>query len=307
MSVEYPYVGVDWGTSRMRAMLCRDPATRPCEADVIVGPGISKLETTPAETLFAAIGDWVDQFGTMDIILGGMVGSNIGWSETPYCQCPVDAEALRDGLNTFQQRGHQIAIVPGVACKNVHGLPDVMRGEEVQILGYLSTRAAGESRLLCLPGTHTKWVTVEDGRIVSFTTSLTGELFALLRQHSVLVARTERGDAGFDADSFDEGLEIARSFSGDFLQLVFSTRTRTLIGSDAGFHASSYLSGLLVGTDVARALENHPSCGSIALIGETGLCDKFAAALKKYGHDSETYDGNDAAYYGIQVIAAGKL
>lgn len=310
MKFEYPFVAVDWGTTHMRAMLCTAGQMALDRDSEVEGPGISRLEGSAKDALFAAIGEWTEEFGKLDILLGGMVGSNIGWREIPYVNCPMAPARLSGHLEAFEERGHRIAIVPGVSCVNTLGQPDVMRGEEIQVLGWLSQNAdvPNGDRLLCLPGTHTKWVRLSNRELTRFTTSLTGELFSLLRQYSVLVPKTEgSSNVPFDEEAFRQGVNVASHYSDDLLHAVFSTRSRKLIGHEDFGDATSYLSGLLIGADVRSALRaNHIGGKLIEIIGAPVLCERFAMAIEQLGYTSRTTDGGEAVHAGFLAIAAGE-
>ncbi len=309
MKIDFPFVAVDWGTTRMRAMLCL-PHQKDVEPDLVIeGPGISRLDDPLADTLFDAIEPWIVEFGELDILLGGMVGSNIGWRETPYLSCPLALNELGDNLECFEEQGHRILIVPGVSCVNKLGQPDVMRGEEIQVLGWmcLTVEPSKGDQLLCLPGTHTKWVRLSNGELTGFTTSLTGEVFALLRQHSVLVPTSyDESGSAFDEEAFRQGIDLASHYGDDLLHAVFSTRSRSLVeGGDFG-DASSYLSGLLIGSDVRSALRTDDSGGKdIELIGARALCGRFAIAIEQLGYTSRVTEGIRAVHAGFLAIAAG--
>jgi 2-dehydro-3-deoxygalactonokinase len=290
-------------------MLC-ESATSTLQPDkLITGPGIKQLEKSAAETLFVAIEPWVSNFGKVNLLLAGMVGSNLGWREAPYLSCPLDARRIGCALLVFEERGHRVAIVPGVSCVNALGQPDVMRGEETQILGWMSQNpeSLGGTRLLCLPGTHTKWVQLADGELQCFTTSLTGELFSILRQHSVLIPQQDINRVpDFHADSFRQGVRVAIEHRSDLLHAVFSTRVRGLIKKDEFFDAGSYLSGLLIGFDVQSALNTYQdSNGIVELIGAGDLSGKFAMAIEQMGYRSKISDGNQSVFAGFAAIAAG--
>lgn len=308
MKIEFPFIAVDWGTTHMRAMLCR--AAQPLlDRDAIIeGPGISRLGGPVPAALFDAIVPWVKEYGQLDVLLGGMVGSNIGWRETSYVSCPLTPVELSRHLEVFEEQGHRIAIVPGVSCVNALGQPDVMRGEEIQVLGWLSRNitASNGERLLCLPGTHTKWVRLSNRELTRFTTSLTGELFALLQQYSVLVPEEGAGSE-FDATAFGQGVDLAGHYGDDLLHAVFSTRSRKLAGDSDFGDAASYLSGLLIGADVRSALRaNQIGGAAIELVGAPTLCERFAMAIEQLGYKSRTTDGGEAAHAGFLAIAAGE-
>ena len=208
----------------------------------------------------------------------------------------------------FTGRGHPVIIVPGLACTNSLGQPDVMRGEEVQVLGWaeLAGDSAVRERLLCLPGTHTKWVCLENGAITRFTTSMTGELYAILCEHSVLVPRRSNSEpATFDAQAFEQGVRLAFEHGKDLMHVLFSARSRFLVARDTFGDARSFLSGLLIGADVGSALR-HYTAGKIdiELVGDPTLCERFAIAIRLFGGVSRVTDGGEAAYAGFRSIAA---
>jgi len=291
----------------MRAMLFAGDGAG--VADLVTGSGISQLQEPVPDVLFAAIHDWVAEHGKLDLLLAGMVGSNIGWRAAPYVPCPAELGELANRLVTFEECGHSVAIVPGLSCTNILGQPDMMRGEELQILGWLRSKrpTSKDAYLLCLPGTHTKWVRVADGAIETFTTSLTGEVYALLKQQSVLLPRDGSPEtAEFDADSFRQGLRVATGDGASLLHSLFSTRGRQLAGGSDNVEPSSYLSGLLIGSDVAAANRSSlGSAGPVELIGDPALCEKFELALLESGREANVMDGTKAVSAGFQALATG--
>lgn len=303
-----PFIAVDWGTTRMRAMLCAPDDVTDAPIESITGPGIARLDRPAADVIFEAISPWVSRFGPVDLLLCGMVGSDLGWRKAPYLECPLDIERIAERLLCFEERDHRVAIVPGLACTNAFGQPDVMRGEEVQVLGWstLSAPADRSQRLLCLPGTHSKWLSFVDGRITRFTTSPTGELFDLLRRHSVLVGRpNSASEKSFDDGSFSKGLALAQEQRSNLLHVLFSTRSRQMFGAAADEDPASFMSGLLIGADVATALAaNGPVEGPVELIGAPELCARFACAIEASGHNASTTEGDKAVHSGFLSIVA---
>lgn len=274
--------------------------------DSVHGPGIAGLDRSAPETLMRAIKRWTERFGKVDILLSGMAGSNIGWRTAAYIPCPADFRDICDQCLRFEHEGHRVAIVPGVSGVNGLGLPDVMRGEELQVFGWLASdpeRCKGDY-LVCLPGTHTKWVNVSDGRIKSFGTSMTGELYALLLQRSVLFSQSERQNAAAScASSFLRGLEVVDRHEGALLHTLFSTRAISLVDADNIGNPSSYLSGLLIGEDVRIARETYGTTGNaVAIIGERLLAQQFSIALQSRAFDTEITDGTDAVSRGFGAI-----
>jgi 2-dehydro-3-deoxygalactonokinase len=235
-----------------------------------------------------------------------MVGSTIGWREVPYLSCPARPAAIARAALRFEAEGRPVFIVPGLSCRNATDAPDVMRGEETQILGTLRLHPelGHGKRLCCLPGTHTKWVWIEDGAVANFQTALSGELFELLSRHSVLA----RGSGKVDVQSaaFLKGVDFARSQAeATLLHTLFSTRARQVTGEMAKADAASYLSGLLIGSDVGGAVGSALSlfsAGSVILICAPALAALYGKALAHYGLGSRAIDGDRAALAGLTAI-----
>ncbi|APG62041.1 hypothetical protein LPB140_03550 [Sphingorhabdus lutea] len=290
----------------MRAMLCASDRHAPDKSDLIFGEGIAKLNRPIAEILFELIEPWVDRFGKLDIVMAGMVGSNIGWRTTQYLNCPTPLANLAEYAEIFEHSGHNISILPGVRCHNAMGQPDLMRGEELQILGWIASNpdAAQEERLFCLPGTHTKWARLSHGQIESFTTALTGELFGVLQRHSILLPKQDVVFAQpFSKESFLNGVNLIGKQPYSLLHALFSTRTRLLTDPEGSGDAPSYLSGLLIGSDVKTAIENCSKPGvKVEIIGEQSLAEKYGFAIKQLGHDYHISDGVDAVYAGFMAL-----
>ncbi|WP_018998390.1 2-dehydro-3-deoxygalactonokinase [Hirschia maritima] len=306
MSSDQLFIGVDWGTSRMRAMLCSHDRSAPSSDEVVFGDGISKLTKSPEDTLFEAITPWIKQYGKLDIVLAGMVGSNIGWKTTPYLPCPAQLSNLPNLAEVFEVQGHKVTILPGAKGTNAMGQPDLMRGEELQILGWMARHPniSHEDRLICLPGTHTKWARLHDGQLESFATSLTGELYAILKDHSILVPSPEsQPQTGFQNASFLKGAKLAAQQPNGLLHILFSTRTRLISNPDELGDPASYLSGLLIGSDVKTAIDNCAKPNVIVeVIGAPALGDKYALAIENLGHTCNFTDGNDAIYSGFLAV-----
>jgi 2-dehydro-3-deoxygalactonokinase len=221
-----------------------------------------------------------------------MVGSAQGWREAPYVDTPAAVDALVGGLvRVATARGTGLYIVPGVIARGE--LPNVMRGEETQIVGALAGDpefgANGAATLVGLPGTHAKWVDVQGGRIVAFHTFMTGELFAALCNHTIL-GRTMAKPAQPDTEAFLRGVIVAKNNNHTgLLGTIFSTRT---LGLTAQLHAeqqSDYLSGLLIGHELSGVQALLAVRGSTLasqmprLIGEAALCERYRLALAEFG------------------------
>jgi 2-dehydro-3-deoxygalactonokinase len=233
-----------------------------------------------------------------------MVGSSIGWIQAPYVACPAIPEQIADACVTL--RGGNVHIVPGLSCRNRFNAPDFVRGEETQILGALQlapTLRQGRW-LLCLPGTHTKWALLEDGSVREFLTAPTGELFAVVCEHSVLVGRHGCVETRTDAAAFKKGLASINVFPhAQLLHRLFECRSRQLSG-ELGAPAA-YLSGLLIGSDVHGALGAMSSSIETRLvyvIGASDLTQLYATALSSQGYESSQVEGAAASRAGLAQV-----
>jgi 2-dehydro-3-deoxygalactonokinase len=320
-------IALDWGTSSLRAYLLAE------HGDVLeerAQPwGIMRLPDGDFAKAFRAMaGEWLDRHPRLPVIAAGMIGSAQGWREVPYQPCPAGFRDLAAGLCAVAAGdGVTLHIVPGV--KQEAGLPNVMRGEETQVIGALEIMPAmHDSARLVMPGTHSKWVDVRQGRIQSFTTSMTGELFAVLRDHSILgrpardaalqaqgsgkptgAAATGSGQQGTEASaSFARGVATARdSNPPGIMPLLFSARTLVLTGALAAADSLDYLSGMLIGEELRCALAHRGAADGhmpAALVGDPALCRRYAQALALYGlAEVPIIDATSKA--GLWRIAAG--
>jgi 2-dehydro-3-deoxygalactonokinase len=276
-------IAIDWGTTNRRVfVLGADGAVEQRVAD---GLGVLSITDFAAE-----IAGLRDRFGDRPMLLAGMVGSNRGWIEAPYVRCPAGLDALAAGV----VRAEGAAIVPGVRDE-----ADVMRGEEVQLLGAVAAGLVAPDGQACLPGTHAKWAAFADGAITRFRTVMTGELFALLKNHSILASQ-------FDGDvragpAFADGVRQSLRSDG-LLADLFGVRARGVLGSLATEDAPSYASGLLIGSDVRIGLA-AVGTGPVALIGDPKLTALYAAALAQAGRASTQIDGEAAFLAGIRALA----
>lgn len=281
---DYVILG-DWGTSSRRLYLCRREGDTVSVLEERRGKGV-KFERTFEHALASDIEPWVRLHGNMPVILSGMIGSSIGWVETPYATCPAGADALFVNAVRFQSCGCDIVIIPGVECRNPLGLPDVMRGEEIQLYGWRAAQDAQTAkRLACLPGTHSKWAIVDtQGRIETFVTGLQGELFSLLRSNSVLIPEDAR-NAPTDALSFETAVTFLRDTpDATLLHVLFSTRARQVLGDLNASEASAYLCGLIIGSDVRAAVGLFHAKADLSLpIPVIGSEENAALYLKAFG------------------------
>jgi 2-dehydro-3-deoxygalactonokinase len=294
------FLAVDWGTTNLRAWVVSESgeAGLPLE----LPRGVSKLGPGEPAICLRDVVRPALKAEHLPAMICGMAGSTIGWVEVPYSDCPADAASLAAGLHWIEGQDPPVAIVPGLRGPGVDGGPDVMRGEETQVIGWLAqdtSRLQGR-HVLCHPGTHAKWVLVEDGRVVRFITAMTGELFSVLTRHSVL--RCEEGPD--DSQAFTQGLQAAGDGSALAARL-FTARARVVGGGDLRPEGvRSFLSGLLIGSEVAStpALLGAASSSPIALIGDAKLCDAYATAMAHFGLQSQVFDGEAAVLAGLKAI-----
>lgn len=284
------YIAVDWGTTNRRAYrLDKSGALLDEFADD------HGLMAVPAGGFDRAVTEIREQLGDYPMLLAGMVGSNKGWREAPYVACPADVHDLTEAI-LWVEPG-RTGIVPGVSQQGQAGA-DVMRGEEVQVLGAAARGLVPADTTICHPGTHAKWIRMEEGRIASFRTMMTGEMFSLLTEHSILADQLA-GEAQVDG-SFYAGVAEALA-GGDLLPGLFRVRAGQLLGE--GFdNPASYASGLLIGCDVRTGLALGKDDGMIALVGRLDLCALYAAALTQAGRETTQLDGEAAFLAGIASL-----
>lgn len=268
-------IAIDWGTSSFRAY--RLDAGGNIAETRAAAMGILNVPAGQfSRILEQHIVGWIET----PIVMSGMVGSRQGWVEAPYVKCPAGFDEVAEGLQQVRWGDRSAWIVPGVSCRDAAGVPDVMRGEETQILG------AGADGLICLPGTHSKWVEVRAARIEKFATYMTGEVYAVLKQHSILGRMLEEGKA--DARAFADGVKRSGE-PGGLLHHLFGVRTRGLMGELKPAGSASYLSGIVIGHEL-RAQGTK----SFSLLGAAELTALYQQAANVLGMQTEVLDPNAA-------------
>jgi len=262
--------------------------------------GIQQVRADYPRALRELLGDW--QGDSAPRLACGMIGSRQGWIEAPYVECPAPVGVLARRI--VRTADGAVGIVPGLLCREADGTPDVMRGEETQVAGAVADDAP--PTLAILPGTHSKWALVREGTIVAFATQMTGEAFAVLREHSILGRMMAAAPAGFAADAFARGVCRGLERSGELLHLLFGVRTLALVDGLNADDAADYLSGMLIGSELAAgrawgARHGAPFDAPV-LIGGPALCERYAAALREAGAAARTAPA-DAAARGLWRIA----
>jgi 2-dehydro-3-deoxygalactonokinase len=289
-------IAIDWGTSSARAW--RLDARGDVLAEHAEPLGVQKVEGGRFhDALRSLLGG--DPPAGVPLLACGMIGSRQGWLETPYVECPAGFASVASGLARVADA--PLAIVPGLTCRDAQGVPDVMRGEETQIFGALDD--PGARQLVVLPGTHSKWALVVGGAIERFATFMTGELYAVLREHSIL---GRLAVAGADGGAFERGLRASLGPDAGLSHDLFSARTLALTGGLAPDGVGDYLSGLLLGAELAAAQGWIARSGarglSVTLVGEPALCARYDRALSIAGLAARKGPG-DAAARGLWRIA----
>ena len=282
------FLAIDWGTTNRRVYaLDADGTVVATERDA---RGVLAMQRQDYPAEIAALRA---RFGDLPVLCAGMVGSNRGWGNVPYLSCPADIPALAAALHWIEPG--RTAIVPGLAII-LEARGNVMRGEEVQLLGAVAAGLAPPGAQLCQPGTHCKWATMEAGAVAEFRTTMTGELFALLRQHSLL-AEMIGGDVA-DGAGFRAG--VADAARGRLLGDLFSIRANDLLEWRPRGDAASHASGLLIGSDV-REQGLGPS-DTVHLLAAGDLATLYATAIEMTGARVVPVDSEAAFVAGITAI-----
>lgn len=302
------HVVVDWGTTSFRAVLLSPDGA--IHERIETGDGIQFVNKDAFEaTLLRLLEPWLAAEGALDIVLVGMVTSRNGWIEVPYVPCPCTIDDLAGGAVRRQlANGSCVILLPGINDPARKPFPDVMRGEETQIVGF----GLENDATIVLPGTHSKWARVAGGRISGFRTFVTGELYALLVQHS-FIARAAGSDTGADEvpTAFQRGIAEGATDAVDgeaMLSLVFSARTGMLAGELAATDIRDYVSGLLIAQEFRQAR----SCGffakgdRIGIVGNDGLNRRYADVARYFGLEIIAGSENAAIDGARAILAAGK-
>ena len=301
MGIGPEWVAVDWGTSNLRAWGISPGGEIMFSRSSDQGMGKLTREAFPG-ALVHLLADAVNPAGpALDVVICGMAGARQGWMEAPYLDAPADLAGLGFSavLPPMPESRLKPRILPGV-CQKLSGDEDVMRGEETQILG-LSALIPAFSGVAILPGTHSKWVTVAGRRIERFTTVMTGELYEVIRTHSVLrlsLAGDLNGpdrEAGFDA-GLNVGIEAPERLTG----ALFKVRAASLLSGRGPDWCAGYLSGLLIGAEIGGH-RDWIGDAEIPLVGGTALCGLYARGLALIGATSRVIDATEATLAGLKA------
>ncbi|WP_166802269.1 2-dehydro-3-deoxygalactonokinase [Microvirga pakistanensis] len=294
------FIVADWGTTRFRGYLIENETILD---QVSSDEGVSALQKGQHRDVFLRqCGRWLEAEPNAPVLLVGMVGSREGWQEAPYASCPAGpAEIARALIPVDLSNGRKAHIVPGLFCEPAPGAADVMRGEETLALG-----AGVENGLVCSAGTHPKWILMRGGRIERFATSMTGEMYALLREHS-MIGRPATEPS--DQKGFDMGLDAAERNGGaqgaarvGLLHLLFGARAAVVSGRMASNLLAPYLSGLLTGDEINGALAQFGRPSSVTILADRARADLYAHALGRLGITTELKNPQQALLAGLTRI-----
>lgn len=301
MARDVEWVAVDWGTSNLRAWgIDRSGAVA---FSATSDRGMSRISRDDYPGILAEL---LAGRGRGEIVVCGMAGARQGWIEAPYIDTPASLIQLAAGA-VAPATGNlalPVRILPGVCQRQPR--EDVMRGEETQLLGLLSLRP-GFAGTVIMPGTHSKWARITDGRIVRFVTAMTGELYDVLGAHSVLrhsLAGERNGPAM--EEGVAEGLSAGLEAPGELSGLLFRTRTAALLSGRGPDWCSGYLSGLLVGAEIGSR-RDWLDGGTVPLVGSERLCRLYAAALERVGITTENIDATEATLAGLKAARAQEI
>ncbi len=303
------WIALDWGTTHLRAYAMDGQGAVLARA---AGPGMGALAAAQddfEDALLAVIDGWLGAEPT-PIIACGMVGSRQGWHEAGYLPVPQDLSALGDSLARVPARDRRLSvwIVPGLSQSNPY---DVMRGEETQLAGYVADRHAkhnmgsGSTLMspnpwICLPGTHAKWARLEASKVEHFSTAMTGEVFDLLVEHSIL--RHSVSQAPMNSEAFDDAVKASFHNPASLTQILFSVRAEGLLAGEDGARARGRVSGSLIGAELAAL--DLPAGQVVPLIGSPALCKAYAQGLACIGRGAEVLDGEAMVLKGLTHVYA---
>ena len=291
------FVGVNWGSTNFRALLIG--ASGAAIDEYSAPAGVVALDREGMASRMHELAQRWPNRGP--VYASGMIGSNVGWIEVPYAEAPAGCADLARAAVATHIGGVPLHIVPGVACRrSFDGGPDILRGEEIEMIGLAALGAA--NGWVALPGTHTKWARLEHGRIVDFFTSMSGEIFDRLTAKGLLASIV--ADEASDGPIFLKGVAAGRARQLSLGVLLFGARAQVVRGLLAKADAASYIRGLLIGSEIADALAVYPEAGRgvVPLIGNRALCRLYASALHAAGVASEVIDSREACLHGFLTL-----
>jgi 2-dehydro-3-deoxygalactonokinase len=296
---EAAFVGVDWGTSSFRLWVL-SRAGMPL-ASSRSNEGLQHCTVAGFRPVLEQHLQTVGAPEALPVLVCGMAGARQGWVEAEYAHTPTPLGDLHARAIRVPDAGRDVRILPGVAQVSAEA-PNVMRGEETQLLGAIDEGFTG---LVCMPGTHCKWVSVNNGNVVGFSTFMTGELFSVIGKHSILMHAIEPGDAPtFDDPAVRSAIALVREDASALMSALFSIRAGQLLGFETKAAGAAHLSGLLIGAEISAARKQYGAAEPIVLIGSGALGKLYEAALTDAGFSVSTIDAEEAVRSGLAKAAA---
>ena len=291
------FVGVNWGSTNFRAFLI---GANGAAIDEYAAPaGVVVLDRSGMAARMNELAERWPNRGP--VYASGMIGSNVGWTEVPYVVAPAGCADLAAAAVATQIGNVPTHIVPGITCRrSFDDAPDILRGEEIELMGLAALRSA--DGWVALPGTHTKWARLEKGCVVDFFTSMSGEIFDRLTAKGLLASIVD-GEAA-DGPAFQKGVAAGRARELGLGTLLFGARAQVVRGVLAKSDAASYIRGLLIGSEIADAMAVYRTLGEgvVPLIGNQQLCRLYASALGSAGISSELIDSREACLRGFRAL-----
>jgi 2-dehydro-3-deoxygalactonokinase len=296
---EAAFVGVDWGTSSFRLWVLSREGT--ALASSRSNEGMQHCTVAGFRPVLEKHLQVVAAPDALPILVCGMAGARQGWVEAQYVQTPTPLNDLHARAISVPDAGRDVRILPGLAQVSA-AAPNVMRGEETQLLGAIGEGFTG---LVCMPGTHCKWVAVDNGSVMQFSTFMTGELFSVIGRHSILMHAIEPGDAPtFDDPAVRRAIAVVRDDPSALMSALFSIRAGQLLGFETKAEGAAHLSGLLIGAEISAARKRYGAVDRIVLIGSGALGNLYEAALTDAGFSVSTIDAEEAVRSGLAKAAA---
>jgi 2-dehydro-3-deoxygalactonokinase len=297
---EPAYVAVDWGTSSFRLWLVDRAGKALAERRSDEGM------LAAAKAGFAAVLQShlaaVEAPAHLPVLVCGMAGAKTGWVEAGYVDTPAPLAVILKQAARVPGEARDIRILPGIAQRDTKA-PDVMRGEETQLLGALGLEAAGEA-LVCMPGTHSKWVHVNDGTVAGFSTFMTGELFSVVSRETILSLAIAGADEAEDVVSFKAAVKSAYEAPAFAANLLFGARSRQLLFGGTPAAARETLSGTLIGVELAAGLSGSVPKAGITLIASGRLATLYRLAFDALAVAVQPIDADEAVRRGLSMAAA---
>lgn len=292
-------IGINWGSSNLRAYLIGADGQMLDSHEAPAG-----VTTLDRGGMAAAANDIRTRWPKAAFAYAaGMIGSNVGWVDAGYIDCPAGVEAVAQGLVPTRIGMLDVSIVPGMACvRALDGAPDVLRGEETELLGLLSAGDVDPDAIIALPGTHTKWIQLSNGRVEGFMTSMSGELFDRLASGGLLASVLD--GPGEPGSAFNEGVRTAATSTLGLGALLFGVRAKMIRGALPRAETSSYLRGLLAGAEVSDAAALFPSMKHtpVPLVGSGPVTRLYQAAMAELGIEARPVKSADAVIRGFSAI-----